>query len=251
MRRILLLAAAALVGLAGAARADGLLRHDCCPTCYPIPCPDCPDCPCPCDHRLPLTLFGPEHAQCLIEALHCGNACERLKAAQKLGSRFHADFCCDPCVLEALVNALECDPCWEVRRAAAWGLLGQNARTENGVLALYIASKVDSHYLVRARAAEALDILTVCRAACYKCLYERGDRIVKRLKELKWKPGMDCCREVFCAAVVAADAPPEVPAPPVEKLQEKPAEKLPTPKTSLELVPTPAAPRIGEPAAGR
>src|SRR5262245_20961224 len=57
MRRTLLLAAAALVGLAGAARADGLGLHKCCPTCNPIPCPDCPDCSCPCDHRLPLTLF--------------------------------------------------------------------------------------------------------------------------------------------------------------------------------------------------
>ncbi len=243
MRRFFFLAATALLSLTGGVLADGLGLHSCCPTCKPIPCPNCPDCSCACDHRLSLTLFSAEHAQCLIETLQCGNACERLAAAKKLGSRFHADFCCNPCVLEALINALECDPCWEVRRTAAWAILGQGARTENGVLALYIASKADPHYLVRARAAEALDILTVCRAACYKDLYAQGDVIIKRLKELKWKPGVDNCREIFCTAVVAASAPPTVPAPTIEK----PAEKLPTPKTSLELVPTPETPRIAVP----
>jgi HEAT repeat protein len=242
MRRTILIAAAALLGLTAAARADGLGLHSCCPTCYPIPCPECPDCSCPCDHRLPITLFGAEHAQCLIEALQNGNACERLKAVQKLGHRLHADFCCNPCVLEALVCALECDPCWEVRRAAAWAIFSQGARTEDGVLALYIASKADTHYLVRDRAAEALGILTLCRAACYKELYERGDKIVKYLKDNKWRPGADNCRELFVAAFAAVDVPTAAPAPAPEAKpvpEAKPAEKLPSPKTSL-LEPAPA-----------
>lgn len=247
MRRTMLLAAAALLGVAAAARADGLGLHSCCPTCYPIPCPTCPDCSCPCDHRMAISLFGAEHAQCLIEALQSCNACERLKAVQKLGHRLHADFCANPCVLEALVCALECDPCWEVRRAAAWAILSQGARTEDGVLALYIASKADTHAMVRARAAEALDILTLCRAACYKELYERGDKIVKYLKDNKWRPGADNCRQLFVEAfasvpVFVPAAPIAAPTPPVEVKpapDAKPAEKLPSPKASLEPAPAP------------
>jgi hypothetical protein len=179
MRRILPLALLGLLALAARGWA-GCPLGGCCPDCKPIPCPECPDCGCPCEHRLHLVLFDQSAENiatlrsigCTGTAPTCGecggcdcgsNCCERIKAAEKLGSRFHADFCCNPEVLTALIGALECDPCWEVRKAAAWAIFTQDARTEDGVLALYVASKADNHYMVRARAAEALDILTVCR----------------------------------------------------------------------------------------
>ena len=57
------------------------------------------------------------------------------------------------------MGALECDTCWEVRKAAAWSITHQNARTRYAVMALYLAGKVDPHYMVRDAAKSALDIL--------------------------------------------------------------------------------------------
>jgi hypothetical protein len=143
----------------------------------------------------------------LIAALQAcnGDCCDRIKAAEKLGNRFHADYCCNPDVLTALIGALQCDKCWEVRRAAAWSILLQDARTEEGVMALYISSKTDPHYLVRAKAAEALDILTVCRDACFADLYKRADDLIKQLKAKGYKPGSDNCRVIFGEACAACD----------------------------------------------
>jgi hypothetical protein len=209
MQRICLLSLSALLALAAPGWA-GLPCLGCPgPNCLPIPCPTCPDCSCPCDHRLHLTPFGSRHAQGFIEHLGCGDCCERIKAAQKLGSRLHADFCDDPAVLGALIAALHCDPCWEVRRAAAWSIAMQGARTHDGVLALYVQSKIDPHYLVRTRAAEALDILTVCRAECFTDVYTEGDSLVKALKAAKYAPGPDC-PALFggCAAPIPVAPPP-------------------------------------------
>jgi hypothetical protein len=200
---------------------------------------------------LPLTLFGCEHAQGYVSILtDCSStACDRNKAVRKLGCRLHADFCSDPSVLEALIFSLECDSCWGVRRTAAWSIFRQGARTEDGVLALYIASKADPHYMVRSRAAEALDILTVCRRECFKELYERGDKIVTQLKAKGWKPGKEDCHQLFCEAVAAADVPP-LPPPPPPPAPKQP-EKIPAPKGTTELTPapriTPAPASLGSP----
>jgi hypothetical protein len=80
------------------------------------------------------------------------------------------------------------DPCWEVRRAAAWSIAYQKARTEEGVLALYLASKLDPHYLVRDAATDALSILLVCRRECFKDVFARGDELAKALQG-KYRPG--------------------------------------------------------------
>src|SRR5207249_5284429 len=114
--------------------------------------------------------------------------CDRIRAAEKLGSRLHADFCCDPEVLSALVRALHCDACWEVRKTAAWSIARQKARTEEGVLALYLASKLDPHFLVRDAATDALGILLVCRRACFKDVFGHGDEMIKTLRG-HYKPG--------------------------------------------------------------
>ena len=266
MRRMLPFALLGLLALTATSRA-GCPLGACCPDCRPIPCvPPC-DCGCPCDNRMHLNFFdrSTEDVATLrsvgcagTAGCGCGcgdgsNSCERIKAAEKLGSRFHADFCCNPEVLEALVGALECDSCWEVRHAAAWSIMLQGARTEEGVLALYIASKADPHYMVRARAAEALDILTVCCKPCYTELYKAGDAIVKELKFRKYKPGMENCCGVFGEAAVAgrvayANAaaveaalrglPPMPPAPPEPT----------NPRTAPPAKPLPNSPRTAPPA---
>ncbi len=211
MRKILPLALLGLLALCAPGRA-GCWLGGCCPPCKPIPCPECPDCGCPCENRHSILLCdkSAEYIATLRSigctgtagCAGCGgcgdcgcgsNCCERIKAAEKLGDRLHADFCCNPEVLEALIGALQCDPCWEVRKAAAWSIMLQGARTEEGVLALYVASKVDPHYMVRAEAAQALDILTVCRRECFTELYKVGDTIAVELRARKFKPGMDNC----------------------------------------------------------
>jgi hypothetical protein len=214
MRRIFVFPILVLLGLAGVSRAGGLLCG-CNTKCIEPPPPECPNCPCACEHRLPLTLFSSCHAQKFIDALHDGDCCDRVHAAKKLGCRLHADYCSDPCVLGALIGALQCDPCWEVRRTAAWSILGQKATSDEAILALYVSSKIDPHYMVRSRAAEALDILTLCRRECYKSLYESGDKLIKELKAAKWAPGGPNCRILFdgaCAGCGIAFPPAAPPA---------------------------------------
>lgn len=181
--------------------------------CRPIPPAPCPDCHGPCEHRLCLTPFKPCHAHQYIETLCSGDCCGRIKAAKKLGWRLHADVCADPAVLDALLGALLCDTCWEVRRAAATSLYLQDARFENALLALYISSKLDPHYMVRTKATEALDILTVCRKPCYKELFEFGDKLIKELRSKKYLPGSEHCKEILasvCATcgMTLASVPP-------------------------------------------
>jgi hypothetical protein len=118
-----------------------------------------------------------------------------------LGSRLHADFCCDPEVLVALVHALQCDKNWVIRQKAAWAIQRQGARTEYGVLALYLASKLDPHFLVRDAAADALAILIVGRQPCYKELFHQADDLAKKLKPM-YKPTKGECvhlMDAFCA----------------------------------------------------
>lgn len=168
----------------------------CCrPRCTIPPPPRHPNCCADiCGHRLILCGFcSPDHADCLMNALHAGDFCKRRDAVEKLGCRLHADICLQPPVLDALLQALQCDKCWEVRRAAAWALLGQKARTEAVVLALYISSQVDPHYMVRIRSAEALDILTLGRRECYAELYKAADQLIRVLRSKGYQPGRDCC----------------------------------------------------------
>jgi hypothetical protein len=144
----------------------------------------CPKCTCPCDHcRLP-SLCGPGHCQCLIDELLTGpDCCARIKAAKKLGCQLHADFCKCPELLPALIKALFCDTCWEVRRAAALAIAHQGAYTCEGVVAVYIASKLDHHYMVRDGATLALDQLTLCRYACFKDAFKAADRVIPRIRK--------------------------------------------------------------------
>jgi hypothetical protein len=228
--------AIALLGVTavGQAGESGL----CCQThCIVPPPPPCPNCAAdPCEHRLCLCVFCPAgHAQKLIDELASDDSCRRSAAARKLGCRLHADFCREPAVLDALLRALQCDPCWVVRRQAAWSLMQQNARTEPAVLALYIAARLDPHYMVRVRAAEALDILTLGKEECYKELYKAADQLIVALRSKGYRPGRDCC-VITCSAVGGPAISTTLPATPGQgetpsgEPEKVPIEKLPPPK---------------------
>jgi hypothetical protein len=160
-----------------------------------------------------LSLFAPGHAEGLLQELKCNDSRRRLKVVKKLGCRFHADFCMTPEVLDALTGTLLCDPCWEVREAAAWAIVGQKARTDGGVLALYLASKLDPHYMVRTKAAEALDILTVCRRGCFSELYKSADVLIEQLRGMGYRPGTGDCQVKLVDACSGCGMAPVVEAP--------------------------------------
>jgi hypothetical protein len=186
VRRTLSLTLLALLALVPVARAG----KPCCDGHCIEPPHTCPDCSEP---------HGPHfccklQSQCaskLIDKL-CSDecCCDRIKAAEMLGCV--GDYRCDPEVLTALVKALECDTCWEVRRAAAKAIRHQHACTKYGILALYLASKFDPHCLVRDMAAESLDILTLCRHDCFKCMYQTVDKAAKEIKPY-YKPTKGQC----------------------------------------------------------
>jgi hypothetical protein len=228
----------------------------CCkPHCTIPPPPRCPNCCAdPCDHRLNLCAFCSDtHVPALLDELHSKDYCKRLKAVEKLGCRLHADICRQPPVLDALLHALQCDSCWEVRRAAAWALFGQRARTDPVVLALYISSRLDPHYMVRTRAAEALDLLTLGRFECYQEMYKAADQLMRVLRSKGYQPGRDCCLITAVTAcgpdgkLALATTLPETPkkeekkkpkkkekveelGPPTPTTEKVPVEKLPTGK---------------------
>lgn len=205
MKRLLFLSVVALLGTAlpswagtcGACCNKGI--H-----CEEPPAPDCQDCSDPCCHRHHFCTMSPEHAHQLIGELCSGCCCDRIKAVKKLG---HADFCSDPEVLQALVRALLCDTCWEVRQTAAWSIAHQGARTRLGVMALYLSSKLDHHYMVRDAAVDALEVLLVCRRDCYKDLFAAADELAKTVKA-DYDPTKGKCLDLAdqCFALCGATA---------------------------------------------
>jgi hypothetical protein len=252
MKRLFGLSAIALLGLATSGWAAGL----CCNLgvhCVEPPAPTCPDCSCPCGHRLGLCMASSQRVHKLLDTLCSGETCcARIKAAKKLGCRLHADFCRNPEVLDALVQALLSDPCWEVRREAAWSIAMQGARTEYGVVALYLASKLDHHYLVRDKAAEALDILLVCRRDCFKELFGQADELVRQIKKRGlYKAGSTTINlQELCAS---CGTPCGVPAaglavvPPKGAISPEPEAKPMPSAEVLPGVPTPGTPLLTEP----
>jgi hypothetical protein len=216
MRRLFALALPALLGLAGMTRAGECLG--CKTRCIEPPSTECKERPCPCQKRLKLTICDKSDKYAAILASCDNTCCARIKAAKKLGCRLCADMCANKGVLEALLDALFFDPCWKVRRTAAWSLFGQRAYQDEVILALYISSKIDPHYMVRSRAAEALDLLTLCRRCCYKELYAQGDVLIKELRAVKFVPGACDAREKHTLALTGAcpvgpAAPEVIPAP--------------------------------------
>jgi len=217
MKRLYLLTALALLAATAASRADihCLLErgvHCVCP-----PPPDCLDC---CDeigghHRC--TARKSERTCDLLKQLQCGCCCDRIQAAKKLGHRLHADPCCNPEMVPILIHALQCDTCWEVRRSAAWALAYQKVRTRMAVLAIYLASKADPHYMVRDAATDALEVLLLCNRSCYKDLFAAADVLAVQIRPY-YQPTKGSCINVEqqCASLltsIAAPAPVKTPEP--------------------------------------
>lgn len=257
--KTLVLSLAALVGLS-----SGLAWADSCSSCGTGKCCHCmepktfcPDCGDPCCHcRIP-AIFGQCHTQKLLDQICSGDCCGRIHAAKKLGCCLHADFCACPEVLSSLIHALQCDSCWKVRQKAAWGIAHQKARVKEGVVALYLASKLDPHYMVRDAAADALDVLLVCRRDCFKDLFTAADELAKVVKKA-YKPTSGSCVNLVAqvCASVEGQGPMIIPsvepiaAPKIERLapikQEPPlpkADPMPLPKP----MPEPKAEPIPEP----
>jgi hypothetical protein len=233
-------AAALLVSAAPAAYASdcdggcggGCASGHCEKHCHCMTGEYCPDCGCPCDHHchepfLP-TVFGDGHAQKLVEdLLHGQDCCVRGKAACKLGCRVHADFCKSPEIVTALIQALFCDTCWEVRRKAALALGFQFASLPEVVAALYIAQRLDHHVMVRDGAAMALDMVTVCRYDCFKDVYKAADKIIPRIRKDYDPTNCKCVPELvaFCSQCHSG-----MPAPTMAPPGEAKGERIPAPK---------------------
>lgn len=203
MKRILYLPLAALLVLAPAAHAGHLFS--CCNagihcTVPPVECPDCADA---CPHCLCLP-WQSACAEKLIDQLgHAECSCERIKAADKLGCRLYANWGCTPEIVDALVGALECDTCWEVRQAAGWSLALQGARTQYVVLALYMASRLDHNYRVRDTARQALTVLVPCNLeTCYGKVFLSVDQAAKQLRPYYNPTNQQCVHlELNCGCI--------------------------------------------------
>jgi len=202
----------------------GLLRRHCASycgiSCYHPPPPEpciCED-PCCKGHHWCWPWQAATTARLLDQLEDCHYRC-RAQAAHGLGCRLHADFCCNPEIVSALVHALQCDPCWVVRRQAAWAIAYQGVANQCGWTALFLASRLDPHYLVRDAAANALSVLeTQISLGCIKEWRTMGEEFEKLVKS-KYKPGKEDCYSVyppFCECygmtVVVTEAPKPPPA---------------------------------------
>ncbi len=116
----------------------------------------------------------------------------------------------------------------------------QNARTDATVLAIYLSSKLDPHYMVRTRASEALDILTVGKQECYEELYKAANALIGVLRVRGYRPGRDCCAITSATALspggglsIATTLPatPSEAESPSDESEKVPIEKLPAPKS--------------------
>jgi hypothetical protein len=263
MRSLLIVTFLALAGSANTCWAAECCQGATCPFCPITTCDSCkkttcdscptPKCSDPCAHHCPALLGSPEKTQKLIEKLCSCDYCTRKMAVCKLSCPLHADVCKDPCALKGLTRALFSDSTWENRRRAAFGIYKQGARTEAGVLALYISSRLDPHVMVRAGADEALRLLFMPHPGCEKDFFAEGEKLVKELREQKILPGkpesaMELEGLIFrsseggCASEVGTPAPVYVPAPgvvvPAPVQIPAPGAVVPAP------VPSPAAPAV-------
>lgn len=196
-------------------------------SCYTPPCPE-PCCPCdPCSVGCHLNLpWYDRTTAALLEKLNdCHYRC-RAQAAHSLGCKLHTDFCYHPEVVSALIHTLQCDPCYDVRRKAAYAIAYQGIYDHCGWMALYLASRLDTHYLVRENSADALKVLeTHVGLGCIREWKVEAATFEKELKG-KYKPGKPewagayelCCAGSSCcgggtpAGVIVVPSVPTKPA---------------------------------------
>jgi hypothetical protein len=222
MKRTLYLIASALIGLLAAnVRAAEL---DPTPGCDGWSCGD------PCGKLRLGPVFGPEHTQRLIDQANSKSEKARITAVRKLGCQLHADFCKNPEVLNALTHALSCDPRWEVRWEAVWSIAGQGACVPEAVFALYLASRLEKHYMVRADAERALQTLTAhCKSGCQD-LYHAADALLPHLG-CDYDPAKGKCVDLIAAFHNCHWAGAELlPANPAIETRSSKPEPIPAPK---------------------
>lgn len=197
MRNSLWLAGPLLLGLLSPV-AWAIGTGKCGPACmYPPPL-NCPGECDVCEKRVNLNVFGTQHALDLIAELkNHDNACIRAKAAKKLGCRLHADICHDPGVLEALLDTILLDPCWEVRKEAIWALYWQGARNKDAYMVLYVAQRIDPHYMVRDAALHIEVDLLLCNRYCMQPYYNAWDKLIAQLRRVKFRAGECDSRKLF------------------------------------------------------
>jgi hypothetical protein len=210
----------------------------------PIPPEACGPCPEGCRHGLNLALWPKAHVAQKIATLQTDpNFAHRVCAVEWLGCCLHADACRDCEVMDAIFAALQCDPAWEVRRAAAIAVRHQHLICPGALMALYIATKTDPHFTVRFKAAESLDILTVpYPPACFRDMQKQGDLLVAELRKQGYRPGSDNCRVLLDGACTRCGIAPWLGAPPgiVGEIILSPARVAPAmPTPEPELIPAP------------
>jgi HEAT repeat len=228
--RICMLSAVTLLAVGQSARSIGFV---CCNKGIHCICPPpecCPDCtPCEGHHfRYP---GQAERAETYIKQLQCECCCDRIEAARKFWHRWNGDVCCDPAVEPALLHALLCDTCWEVRRAAASALLFQHDNQPQAVVALFVSNKLDHHYMVRTKSGEALDIVLLCRRACFKDLFgDMGKQLLAALAKAGFRPGTANCMFIMDQCTAACGIAQEPAALPSQQLPvPEPLPSLPRP----------------------
>jgi len=137
--------------------------------------------------------FNPPGQDCraaeLIAQLSSCSTRDRQVAARKLGNAWNVNIQSHPEVVVALITALQCDSAWEVRNNAAWAIAFQNVANQSGWTCLYVASKLDPHWMVRDTAANAMKVIEarVC-LDCIKSWKTRADSLVKQWKG-RYNPG--------------------------------------------------------------
>ncbi len=121
------------------------------------------------------------------------------KAAEKLGCWLRTDAAACPQVVCSLVYVLQCDSCWDVRREAAWSIARQKVDDQLGYMVLYLAMKLDPHWMVRDAAANALKVVeTQLSPGCIREWKAAAAAIEPKCKPY-YKPGKDESLSVFAS----------------------------------------------------
>ena len=121
----------------------------------------------------------------------------RFKAAVHLGCCCETNAATHPEIVPALVQALQGDSCWQVRRQAAWSLAYQNACNRCGWASLFVASKLDPHWAVRDSAANAIKVIEPrIDEECIRQLGVWGKSVVAQFENC-YQPGKISCAAIF------------------------------------------------------
>ncbi len=166
--------------------------------CYHPPCPEpCESCGDVGRHLcLPWYDRATESLLCDLQDCHSH---VRAKAAEKLGFWLRTDAGTCPEVVCSLIYVLQCDSCWDVRKEAAWSIARQKVDDPTGYTVLYLAMKLDPHWMVRDAATDALKLMeTQLSPGCIREWKANAAAIEPKCKPY-YKPGKDESLSVFAS----------------------------------------------------